>query len=159
MRPAAEERLEKRLVMAQVAELEGLSVEPEEIESEIDRLAEMMEDRAEEMREMLASPAGRLSVADELIGTKVQSRITEIGKGEAPPLEDAEGESEEEPDSETTDDEPEVKPEAAEDLPVEDIDAGEADESPDAADAEAETEAKEAEDAGPDEEPTTEDDN
>ncbi len=38
-----------------------------------------------EMREMLATPGGRLSVADDLLMGKVQERMVQIAKGEAPP--------------------------------------------------------------------------
>jgi trigger factor len=88
LRPAAEERLKKRLVMGEVAEREGLTVEDEEIEAEIDRLSEMMGEQADQMREMLESPGGRLTVKDDLMVDRVQKRIVEIAKGEAPPLEE-----------------------------------------------------------------------
>jgi trigger factor len=87
--PAARDRLKRRLVLNQVAEREGLKVEVEEIDAEIDRLSEMMGEQAGEMREMLESPTGRLSVADDLMVARVQARIVEIGKGEATPLEQA----------------------------------------------------------------------
>ncbi len=92
MLPMAEGRLRKRLVLGQVAEREGLKVEEEEIEAEIDRLSEMMGDQADEMREMLESPIGRLSLADDLLVTRVQERIIQIGKGEAPPIEEEQAE-------------------------------------------------------------------
>lgn len=90
LHPAAEERLRKRLVLNHVAQLEGLEVEAEEIESEIDRVSEGMGEQAGEMREMLESPVGRLSVADDLMMAKVQDRVVQIAKGEAPPLEEKE---------------------------------------------------------------------
>jgi trigger factor len=95
LRPAAEERLKKRLVMSEVAKREGLTVEDEEVEAEIDRLSEMMGEQADQMREMLESPGGRLTVADDLMVDQVQKRIVGIAKGEAPPLEEA-AEAEEE---------------------------------------------------------------
>jgi trigger factor len=95
LHPMAEERLKKRLIMGEVAKREGLTVEDEEIEAEIDRLSEMMGEQADQMRDMLESPGGRLSVADDLLVNQVQKRIVEIAKGEAPPLEEA-AESEEE---------------------------------------------------------------
>jgi trigger factor len=89
LHPAARDRLNRRLVLNQVAEREHLEVEVEEIDAEIDRLSEMMGEQAGDMREMLESPTGRLSVADDLMVARVQARIVEIGKGEAPPLEEA----------------------------------------------------------------------
>lgn len=103
LRPTAEERLKQQLVLTKVAELEGLRLEEEEIEAEIERLVEVMGEQGEEMREMLESPAGRFSMANDLMGARIQERIVEIGKGEAPPLEE---ESEEEAGAETEAEEP-----------------------------------------------------
>jgi trigger factor len=86
LRPSAEKRLRQQLILGAVAEREGLDVSDEEIETEIDRLVEMMGEQGAEMREMLESAGGRLSVANDLIGAKVQERIIQIGKGEAPDL-------------------------------------------------------------------------
>jgi trigger factor len=87
LRPASEERLKRRLVLTEVASREGLTVEEEEIDHEIDRLTDLMGDQPEEMLEMLKGPAGRLSVAEDLLVTRVQERVLQIGKGEAPALE------------------------------------------------------------------------
>jgi trigger factor len=103
LRPASEERLKKRLVLGEVAKREKLTVEDDEIDAEIDRLCEMMGEQGEQMREVLESPGGRLSVADDLLVTRVQERVVEIAKGEAPPLEEEEEEEiegEEEPQGE-----------------------------------------------------------
>jgi trigger factor len=121
LRPAAEERLKKRLVMREVAEREGLTVEDEEVEAEIDRLSEMMGEQAGQMREVLESPGGRLTVADDLMVGRVQKRIVAIAKGEAPPLEEAaEAEEEAPPEAEAeqevgpaVEDEEEAAPEGA----------------------------------------------
>jgi trigger factor len=98
LRPAAEERLKKRLVMVEVSKQEKLELEDEEIEAQINRVSESMGENADQMREFLETTQGRLSVADDLMSTKVQERIVEIGKGEAPPLE---AEDEVEPEAET----------------------------------------------------------
>jgi trigger factor len=105
LRPAAEERLKKRLVLSEIAKLEKLQVEDDEIDAEIERMIGMMGPQAEEMRETLESPGGRFMVADDLLTSKAQERATEIAKGEAPPLETpvgkaVEGEVEMEPDAE-----------------------------------------------------------
>jgi trigger factor len=99
LRPTAEERLQKRLVLEEVARAEGLEADPDEIEAEIDRVSEMMGENAEQMRQMLDSPEGRKSVADDLIMAQSQERIRQIGKGEAPPLEEEEQEAEAQPES------------------------------------------------------------
>jgi trigger factor len=87
LHPAAEQRLRKRLALGEVVRQEGLKVEESEVEAEVERLSGIMGDRAEEMREMLQSSGGRLSVMDDLLTAKAQERVTQIGKGEAPPLE------------------------------------------------------------------------
>ena len=92
-RPAAEVRLKKRLVLVTVAKQEDLDVTADEVEVEIARLLERLGEDAEELREAITSPEGRLSVADDLLTTKTQWRIIAIGKGEAPPLEKVEGEA------------------------------------------------------------------
>ena len=87
IRPSAEERLRKRLVLRNIAEREELKIEEEQVEAEIDRLAEMMGDQADQMREMLQSPGGRQMAAEDLMMAKVQELVVQIGKGEAPPVE------------------------------------------------------------------------
>jgi len=84
MRPAAEKQLRKRLVIEQVAKLEGIKAQPAEVEGEIERLSGAMGEQADEMKKMLESPMGRLSVADDLVIEQAQQRIIQIVKGEAP---------------------------------------------------------------------------
>ena len=114
VRPAAEDRLKKRLVLNEVARQEGLEADPEELEEHIEHLVEMAGPNGDEMREMLDSPEGRQSIAEDLIMEQAQERVTQIGKGEAPPLEVEEEAAAEEI-------------EASEALPQEDetVDAGE----------------------------------
>jgi trigger factor len=90
LRPSAEERLRKRLVLNEIAQLEGLEPDSEEVEAQIERLAEMAGPSGEQMRQMLESPEGRLSIADDLTLEQAQELVTQIGKGEAPPLEEEE---------------------------------------------------------------------
>jgi trigger factor len=102
LRPAAETRLQRRLVLNEIGEREGLAVDPEEIEAEIERMAEMFGPEGQEMIATLQTAEGRLMVANDLLTGKSQERATQIAKGEAPPL-DEEAEPEEdvgEPDSE-----------------------------------------------------------
>ena len=103
VQPLAEERLEKQLVLANVAQREGLEVKPEEIDREIEEfVAVLSEDaRGQQMREFIQSPIGRLSIADDLLGQQVRERVIQIGKGEAPPLEEEEGEEAVEAEAET----------------------------------------------------------
>jgi trigger factor len=86
LRPAAEERLKKRLVLAEIAKQEELAVEPEEVDAEVERMIEAMGEQAEEMEEALSTPGARLMMTDDLLTAKAQERVIEIAKGEAPPL-------------------------------------------------------------------------
>jgi len=120
MRPAAEVRLRKRLILEKVAEVEGLEASPEDVDDEIERLVEQMGPQGEEMRAMLETDQGRESITMDLVLNQAQERVEEIGRGEAPPL-------------------PEVDAEAAPD----EADSGEA--APDGAEKEPAAEAPEAE--------------
>ena len=115
LRPAAENRLKKRLVLSHVAEQEGLEPEPEAIEDQIGQMSEAMGEQSDALRAVLSTPEGRLSVANDLLVSIAQERVVLIGKGEAPPLED-----EAEPDLEAEDDElaPVSAPETEETEPV-----------------------------------------
>jgi trigger factor len=86
LRPAAEERLKKRLVLAEITKREELAVEQEEVDAEVERMIEAMGEQAEEMEEALSSPGARLMMTDDLLTSKAQERVIEIAKGEAPPL-------------------------------------------------------------------------
>jgi trigger factor len=126
LRPAAEDRLKKRLVLSHVAEQEGLEPEPSAIEDQISQMSEAMGEQSDAMREVLNSPGGRLSVASDLTVSLAQERVVLIGKGEAPPLEDdGEADADDEAGAETetegeTEDEIEsgVEAEAGESAPV-----------------------------------------
>lgn len=101
MRPSAEERLQKRLILNEIARQEGLEADPEALDAQIERLVEMAGPSADQMREMLESPEGRQSIADDLVIEQAQELVTQIGKGEAPPLEkEEEAEEDAEPASE-----------------------------------------------------------
>jgi trigger factor len=86
LRPAADERAGKRLVLVEIARREGLKAEEDQVDAELARLTEALQEN-EEMLKFLASPEGRISVADDLVLAKAQERVIQIGKGEAPALE------------------------------------------------------------------------
>jgi uncharacterized membrane protein len=72
----------------EVSKLERLKIASEEIDAEVQRLAGLLREEDQELAEFLATAEGRLSVADDLIMAMVQQRVAQIGKGEAPPLEE-----------------------------------------------------------------------
>ncbi|MFN2227475.1 MAG: trigger factor [Anaerolineae bacterium] len=116
MGPVAEDRLRRRLVLEEVGRREGLEPDEAEIEAEIERMVAMAGDEADEMREMLESPEGRASIADDLRIDLARERVKAIGKGEAPELAEAEVEVEAEAQPEVGSEEPPAEgPEAKDD--------------------------------------------
>jgi trigger factor len=87
VRSSAEQRLRQRLVLEEVARQEQLKPEPDEVEAEIERMAEMAGPEADQLRQMFETPEGRASVTEDLTLSMAQERVKEIGRGEAPPLE------------------------------------------------------------------------
>ncbi len=94
LRPQAERRLVRNLLLGAVAEAEGITVEPEEIEAEIERIVQSMEggDR-EGVRHLFRTAAGRRMIFDDLMTQKTLQRLLAIARGEADEEEpEAEGE-------------------------------------------------------------------
>jgi trigger factor len=89
LRPTAEERLKKRLVLEELARREGLAAKPEDVDAEIDRMSELMGTDADRMREVLDTPGGRESLRADLAISRAQERAIQIARGEAPPLPEA----------------------------------------------------------------------
>lgn len=84
LRPAAEQRLKRSLALSQLAEVEGIDVTPDEIEAEIDRLAEPMGEEAERFRQMFRTAQGISSIRNTLLSQKTLDRLVAIATGEAP---------------------------------------------------------------------------
>ena len=134
VRSSAEQRLRRRLVLDEVARREQLKPKSEDVEAEIERMAEMAGAEAAQMRQMFETPEGWASLTEDLTLSMAQERVKEIGRGEAPPLEErpeatdeveaeelAEAEAQAEAGSEGADAEVEEAPEASvsEDDPAE----------------------------------------
>ncbi len=82
IRPQAELRLKRRLILTEVIADQGLQINTEEIDAEIERVVESMGDRAAQVRESLASPMGRLTIADGLISRKATQTLMAVARGE-----------------------------------------------------------------------------
>jgi len=78
LRPQAEERLKRSLVLGKVAELEGIEVEAAEVEEEIERRAQLLGDRGDAARESLSSATSRHNIELQLYGRKALQRLVEI---------------------------------------------------------------------------------
>ncbi|MGQ9626970.1 MAG: trigger factor [Anaerolineae bacterium] len=94
LRPEAERRLRRTLILEKIAELEGLEPTTEDMESEIESLSESFQE--EVVRQALSSSRGRAVVRKDLLRRMAFERLVAIAKGQAPPLpqKEAEGEAE-----------------------------------------------------------------
>ncbi len=94
IRPQADERLKRRLILAEVAVQEKLKVEQAEIDAEIDRLVDSDSEQAQNMRDWLRSPTGMQILVEDLVTNKTIERLEAIARGQAPSLEELVAESE-----------------------------------------------------------------
>lgn len=81
LRPVAEERVRRSLVLTAVAEAEHLSVEDAEVDAEIERMA-AAGPQADEFRELFASGSGRSAVRRSMLTRKSLERLAAIASGE-----------------------------------------------------------------------------
>ena len=81
MRPSAEERLTRYLVMRKLAEEENLTVESEEVQAEIDNMVSAAGESEDAMRRALSSQSALDNLHSSLINRKVMERLLEIVQG------------------------------------------------------------------------------
>ncbi len=79
LRPQAEERLKKALVFSKFTEEEGIAIEDEEVDREVDEIADSYGDQAEEVKKALLSPEPQRSIRSRLFSQKALERLVEIG--------------------------------------------------------------------------------
>lgn len=84
LRPRAEERLKRALVLGQVVEEENLSISPEEIDEEIDNLLSGLGEQAQQVRSQFDNPRTRRSIELDLLTSKAVRRLVDIAKGAFP---------------------------------------------------------------------------
>jgi trigger factor len=86
LRPAAEVRAQRSLVLARLAEVEGLEVTGEDIEGELDRLSAPMGENAAQFRAVFSRPEGVGTIRRNLLAQATLDRLAAIARGEAPEL-------------------------------------------------------------------------
>lgn len=84
MRPRAVERVRRSLALGRLAEEEGISVEPAEIEAEIQRIAASAGPQAPQVRQLLSTGPGRESIERSILTRKTLDRLAAIARGEDP---------------------------------------------------------------------------
>ena len=83
LRPTAEIRLKRGLVLSQLIKAENLEVSDEEVEQRINSMAESYGPRAEEARQALSADQNREAIKIDLLSEKGVKRAVAIAKGEA----------------------------------------------------------------------------
>lgn len=137
LRPQAQDRLNRQLVVRQLAQAEELEVSDEEIQEEIETMvAGATDENQEAMRRTLNSESMTESIRSSLMSQKVMNRLMEIVQGLEPGagVADAEASAEEEAGAEESDSETEgiagsEAPDAEIDSPAGQDDPSDADES------------------------------
>jgi trigger factor len=86
VRPQAEQRVRRGLLLAEIVETEKLTLEEGAMQAEIERMVESVGEQGERMREMLESPMGMMSVSERLLTEKAVAQIKAIARGEDPPM-------------------------------------------------------------------------
>ena len=83
LKPTAEVRLRRGLALAEFTKQEGITVDDEAVEQQIDRLAASYGPQSKEARKALSSEGARESIKIDLITQAGLTRLMAICKGEA----------------------------------------------------------------------------
>ncbi len=81
LRPIADRRVVRSLVLEKIAEAEKIEVDAPEIDEEIDKMLKDAGEQAEEMRKMFSLPQARESIKQSLITRKTVGRLVQIASG------------------------------------------------------------------------------
>jgi trigger factor len=81
LRPNANQRLTRYLVMRKLSQEEGISVSDEEIQEEIEAAVASAGDAAQQMRHTLTSEVARENIRSSILNRKVMQRLVEIARG------------------------------------------------------------------------------
>jgi trigger factor len=85
LRPRADLRLKRSLLLGQVAEAENIEVSDEEVTEEIDRLTSSAGTQAAQLRQLFESEDGRGTIRRNLMTRKTLARLVEIAKQDGAP--------------------------------------------------------------------------
>lgn len=86
LKPQADARLRRALVLGKVVDVEELEVEDLDIDRELDRVVSPLKERGGELRKALDTPPGRRRIALDLLTDKAVTRLGQIARGEAEAL-------------------------------------------------------------------------
>ena len=83
MRPSAQERLTRYLVVRKLAQGAGIEVSPEEIDAEIEKLASVSSESGDALRKAFSSDSARSSIGSAILSRKVLEHLGQIVRGVA----------------------------------------------------------------------------
>jgi trigger factor len=89
LRPLAEARVRRSLVLSELAEAEHIEVTDAEVQVEIERLASGVSGSADEVRRLFSSDSAKESLRRSLITRKTLDRLAEIASADGAELEEA----------------------------------------------------------------------
>ena len=81
IRPVAEGRLKRSLVLQQIADQEQIDVTDDDVQQEIDSLANGSGERAGSVRDLFSSDRGRDSMRRVIVSRKTVQRLVDIATG------------------------------------------------------------------------------
>jgi trigger factor len=82
LKPAAEKRLKRALVLGELVSVENIEVNDSDIDGEIDRFMERFKDQSDQTRKMLDTPNSRHQIALDLLSDRAIKRLMAIAAGE-----------------------------------------------------------------------------
>jgi trigger factor len=84
LRPTAEQRLRRSLLLSKVAEVENIEIGDSEVDEEIERMTSSAGPRAEEVRRLFDNPDGRDAIRGSLFTRKTWDRLVSIVSADKP---------------------------------------------------------------------------
>ena len=81
LRPTAQERLTRFLVLRKLAQEEGIEVSPEDVDSEVENLSSGATESGGSLREALSSERAKSSIGSAILTRKVLERLAQIVQG------------------------------------------------------------------------------
>jgi len=81
LRSIAEKRIVRSLVLGEIAEVENITVDDSEVDSEIEKMVSEAGEQGEEVRKLFNFPQSRKSVEQYRISQKTVERLTQIASG------------------------------------------------------------------------------
>lgn len=85
LRPRAERRLKRALVIGKLVEVEDLETSDEEVQKRIDLLVESVQDKTGGLRKALEQPSSRHRIGNDVLVEKAVERLSAIARGEKIP--------------------------------------------------------------------------